>query len=69
VVVPGYVETAMSSTLSEKARRSLIEGCPLGRPGSPAEIASVVAFLLSDGAAGITGETIFASGGMMETPL
>jgi 3-oxoacyl-[acyl-carrier protein] reductase len=68
-VVPGYVPTAMSSTLSDTARRSLIDGCPLRRAGSPEEIASVVAFLLSADTPGLSGQAIFASGGMLETPL
>jgi 3-oxoacyl-[acyl-carrier protein] reductase len=69
MVVPGYVETALSSTLSGHQRRSLVDGCPLHRPGSPDEIASVAMFLLSDGARGLNGRAVFASGGMLETPL
>jgi 3-oxoacyl-[acyl-carrier protein] reductase len=69
MVVPGYVETALSSTLSDHQRRSLVDGCPLRRPGSPDEIASVAMFLLSDGANGLNGRAVFASGGMLETPL
>jgi 3-oxoacyl-[acyl-carrier protein] reductase len=69
MVVPGYIETALSAGLSESDRRTLIDGCPMRRPGSPEEIASVVTFLLSDAAAGLNGETIFASGGLHEVPL
>jgi 3-oxoacyl-[acyl-carrier protein] reductase len=67
--VPGYVETALSSTLSDYQRRRLVDACPLRRPGSPDEIASVAMFLLSDTAGGLNGRTVFASGGMLETPL
>lgn len=69
MVVPGYVETALSSTLSARQRRSLVDGCPLHRPGSPDEIAAVAMFLLSDEARGLNGQAVFASGGMLETPL
>jgi len=69
MVVPGYVETALSSTLSDRQRRRLVDGCPLHRPGSPDEIASVAMFLLSDRARGLNGRAVFASGGMLETPL
>jgi 3-oxoacyl-[acyl-carrier protein] reductase len=69
MVIPGYVETEMSSTMSDSARRSLIDGCPLRRPGSPEEIAAVVTFLLSDAAAGLDGQAIFASGGLREVPV
>jgi 3-oxoacyl-[acyl-carrier protein] reductase len=69
MVVPGYVETALSSTLTPHQRRSLVDGCPLRRPGSPDEIASVAMFLLSDAARGLNGRAVFASGGMLETPL
>jgi 3-oxoacyl-[acyl-carrier protein] reductase len=68
VVVPGYVETALSSTLSGKAKRRLVEQCPLQRAGSPDEIAAVATFLLSDQSAGLNGQVLFASGGLLETP-
>jgi NAD(P)-dependent dehydrogenase (short-subunit alcohol dehydrogenase family) len=69
MVVPGYVETTLSSTLSGLQRRSLVEGCPLRRPGTPDEIAAVAMFLLSDRAHGLNGRALFATGGMLETPL
>lgn len=68
VVVTGYVETTLSASLSVSSRRALIEGCPLRRAGSPEEIASVAIFLLSDQAAGVAGQAIFASGGLMDVP-
>jgi 3-oxoacyl-[acyl-carrier protein] reductase len=68
MVVPGYVETAMSAGMSDRARRTLIDGCPQRRPGSPAEIAAVVAHLLSDGG-GLNGRVIHVSGGLREVPL
>jgi 3-oxoacyl-[acyl-carrier protein] reductase len=69
MVIPGYIETALSERMSESSKRALIEGCPMRRPGSPAEVASVVGFLLSDDARGLDGETLFASGGLREVPL
>jgi NAD(P)-dependent dehydrogenase (short-subunit alcohol dehydrogenase family) len=69
VVVPGYVDTALSATLSDHARRRLVELCPLQRSGSPDEIAAVATFLLSDAADGLNGQAVFASGGLMETPV
>jgi len=69
MVVPGYVDTALSSTLSDHQRRSLVDGCALHRPGTPDEIAAVALFLLSDDARGLNGRAVFATGGMLETPL
>jgi 3-oxoacyl-[acyl-carrier protein] reductase len=66
MVIPGYVETAMSAAMSETSRRALIDGCPMRRAGSPSEIASTVMHLLMGR---ITGQTIFASGGLREVPL
>jgi NAD(P)-dependent dehydrogenase (short-subunit alcohol dehydrogenase family) len=69
VVIPGYVETALSADMTAWSRQALIDGCPMRRPGSPEEIASVVTYLLSDAAAGLDGQTIFVSGGLREVPL
>jgi 3-oxoacyl-[acyl-carrier protein] reductase len=68
MVVPGYVETALSAGMSASARRTLVDGCPLGRPGSGEEIAYVVASLLSAEAEGLNGHTILATGGLREVP-
>lgn len=63
-VAPGYVPTEMTASLSEEAVRAIIERVPLGRPGTPADIAETVAFLASDAAAYITGEVIRVDGGL-----
>ena len=63
-VAPGYVETEMTAALADKAREAMISQIPLGRPGTPAEVAGVVRFLASDAAAYITGQVIHISGGM-----
>jgi 3-oxoacyl-[acyl-carrier protein] reductase len=64
VVAPGFIETDMTSSLSEKARELMMTQIPLGRAGTPEDIAAVVVFLASDQAAYITGQVIHVSGGM-----
>jgi NAD(P)-dependent dehydrogenase (short-subunit alcohol dehydrogenase family) len=68
MVIPGYVETALSASVSAEDRRKLIDGCPMRRAGSPEEIAAVVTFLLAESTVGLGGGTIFATGGLREVP-
>jgi len=68
-VVTGYVDTAMTSHLPETARRLFAERCPQRRLATPEEIASVLLFLASERSRGVNGETVYASGGMMEISL
>lgn len=63
-VAPGAIDTDMTRELPDAHRDTLLAGIPLGRLGKPEEIASVVAFLASDAAAYVTGETIHVNGGM-----
>jgi len=63
-VAPGFIDTDMTRELPEEQRELLQQQIPLGRLGDPAEIAAVVAFLASENAAYITGETIHINGGM-----
>ena len=63
-VAPGFIETDMTRALNEDQRAGILTQVPAGRLGEAKEIASVVAFLASDGAAYITGETIHVNGGM-----
>jgi 3-oxoacyl-[acyl-carrier protein] reductase len=63
-VAPGFIDTDMTRELPEAQRDSLINQIPLGRLGQAQEIAHVVAFLASDGAAYVTGATIPVNGGM-----
>ncbi|MRJ07152.1 MAG: 3-oxoacyl-ACP reductase FabG [Epsilonproteobacteria bacterium] len=63
-VTPGFIETDMTSTLPEKVKNELLKNIPLKRLGSPREVAEGVAFLLSDSASYITGETLKINGGM-----
>nr|WP_294693379.1 SDR family NAD(P)-dependent oxidoreductase [uncultured Friedmanniella sp.] len=64
VLAPGPVDTEiMGGQLSEERKASMSAGIPLGRVGQPAEIAATIAFLLTDGAAYISGATIQIDGG------
>ena len=67
-VGPGTILTDMVASAifsSEDARRSVLSRTPIGRGGSPSEVASVVAFLASDDASYITGQTIYPDGGRL----
>lgn len=64
VVAPGFIDTDMTRALPDAQRDALLGQIPLGRLGSPAEIANAVTFLASPGAAYITGETLHVNGGM-----
>jgi 3-oxoacyl-[acyl-carrier protein] reductase len=63
-VAPGFIQTDMTDHLAENQRDAMLSQIPLGRLGQPAEIASAVAWLASDGAAYVTGTTINVNGGM-----
>jgi 3-oxoacyl-[acyl-carrier protein] reductase len=64
VVAPGFIETDMTKALSDDQREAIFKDIPANRLGDPDEIAATVAFLVSNGAAYITGETIHVNGGM-----
>ena len=65
VVAPGYIETDMTAAINEEAKAALFAQIPLGRLGTPNDIANVVTFLSSDAAAYITGQTFVVDGGMV----
>ncbi len=65
VVAPGFIDTDMTRVLSEDQRTAMLVQVPLGRLGDSREIAAAVAFLASDAAAYITGETLHVNGGML----
>jgi len=64
-VAPGFIDTDMTRALGKAQREQLLSGIPLGRLGTAVEVAAAVAFLVSPGAAYITGETIHVNGGML----
>lgn len=64
VVAPGFIDTDMTKALSDDQREAIFKDIPANRLGDPDEIAATVAFLVSNGAAYITGETIHVNGGM-----
>lgn len=63
-VAPGFIDTDMTRELPEAQREALLGQIPLGRLGQAEEIAKVVGFLASDGAAYVTGATVPVNGGM-----
>ena len=65
VVAPGYVETDMTAAMTTEAKTTLFAQIPLGRLGTPSDIAGLVTFLSSDAAAYITGQTFVVDGGMV----
>ena len=64
VVAPGYIETDMTADLPDKAKEAMVNQIPLGRTGTPEDIAAAVVFFASDQAAYITGQVLHVSGGM-----
>ena len=64
-VAPGFIDTEMTQSLPEEYKNQLIRKIPLGKLGSPNDIANAVAFLASDKASYITGETLHINGGML----
>lgn len=63
-VAPGFIDTDMTKELPEAKQQALLEQIPLGRLGGVEDIANAVAFLASEDAAYITGETLHVNGGM-----
>ena len=63
-VAPGFIDTDMTQTLTDEQKEGIFSQVPAHRLGKPEEIAHAVAFLASDAAAYITGETLHVNGGM-----
>jgi 3-oxoacyl-[acyl-carrier protein] reductase len=63
-VAPGFIETAMTQALSENVRQELAKQIPMGKLGTPADVANAVRFLASPWASYITGQVIHVNGGM-----
>jgi len=64
-VAPGYIETEMTSGLAPEVKAEFTKSIPLGRMGTPADIAVTVGFLASDEAAYMTGQVLGVNGGML----
>ena len=63
-VAPGFIETDMTTDLPAEMKESVVKTAPLGRLGTPADIAGVVLFFASDDAGYITGQTLVVDGGL-----
>jgi 3-oxoacyl-[acyl-carrier protein] reductase len=64
-VAPGLIETAMTEKIPDAAREFLVKQAALGRAGSPEDVSGAVAFLCSDSAGYITGQTLVVDGGVL----
>jgi 3-oxoacyl-[acyl-carrier protein] reductase len=64
-VAPGFIETAMTEVLSGEFKETALKMIPLGRTGTPEEIAHAVEFLASEQAGYITGHVLNINGGML----
>ncbi len=64
-IAPGYVVTALTEVLAQEFKDAAVKQTPLGRAGTPEDIAKAVAFLASDDAAFITGQILSVDGGMV----
>jgi 3-oxoacyl-[acyl-carrier protein] reductase len=64
-VAPGFVETEMTTVITPEMKTELLKSIPLGRTGRAEEVGNAVAFLCSDEASYITGETLRVNGGML----
>jgi len=63
-VTPGYIDTDMTTAMTGEARERTVAGIPLGRTGTAREIATAIAYLASNEAAYVTGQTLRVNGGM-----
>jgi 3-oxoacyl-[acyl-carrier protein] reductase len=64
VVAPGYVSTRLTDVLPDDLKQAMLANTPLGRLGSPEDVAGAVRFLVSDEASFITGEVVLVDGGL-----
>jgi len=64
-IAPGFISTDMTAVLSDQVKVELAAGIPLGRLGTPEDVAAAVMFLVSDAANYITGQTVNVDGGMV----
>jgi len=64
-VAPGFIETAMTESLSDDFKQNAVKMIPLGRVGTPEDVANAVAYLASEEAAYVTGHVLNVNGGML----
>jgi 3-oxoacyl-[acyl-carrier protein] reductase len=64
-IAPGFIETAMTAGLGDEVKQNAVKQIPLGRVGTPGDVAAAVAFLSSDDASYITGHVLSVNGGML----
>lgn len=64
-VAPGFIETGMTAVLSEEFKQNAVKMIPLGRVGTPEDVANAVSFLASEEASYITGHVLNVNGGML----
>lgn len=64
-IAPGYIATEMTDAVSDEARDAFLRNIPLARAGQADEVAAAIAFLASDDAAYITGQTVNVDGGLV----
>jgi 3-oxoacyl-[acyl-carrier protein] reductase len=64
VIAPGFIDTDMTSTMTDQQKEGLVKVVPLGRTGSAREIATACVFLCSDESAYVTGQVLRVNGGM-----
>jgi 3-oxoacyl-[acyl-carrier protein] reductase len=64
-IAPGFIETAMTAGLGDEFKQNAVKQIPLGRVGTPQDVASAVAFLASDDSSYITGHVLSVNGGML----
>jgi 3-oxoacyl-[acyl-carrier protein] reductase len=63
-VAPGFIDTDMTRALSDEQRKALLQNIPLGRLGTPQDVAAAVAYLASPGGGYVTGAVLHVNGGM-----